>query len=55
MAPNPQETGGPREFRNLVGFGVGGGDILVEAEGGGGGMGCGTVKGLPGRGIKSGV
>ena len=29
-APNPQETGGPREFRGLVEWG---GDILVETEG----------------------
>ena len=28
--PNPQETGGSREFRGLVGWVVGGGDILVE-------------------------
>jgi hypothetical protein len=29
--PNPQETGGPREFRGLVGWGgEEGGDILVE-------------------------
>jgi hypothetical protein len=29
-APNPQETGGPREFRGQVGWVVGGGDMLVE-------------------------
>ena len=29
-APNPQETGGPREFRSLVGWEVVGGDILMK-------------------------
>ena len=29
-APNPQETGGPREFRVQVGLGVWFGDILLE-------------------------
>ena len=29
-APNPQETGGPKEFSSLVRWGVGGEDILVE-------------------------
>ena len=38
--PNPQETGGPREFRGLVGWGMGGEGILVVAGGQGGGMGC---------------
>jgi hypothetical protein len=51
--PNPQETGGPREFRDLVGWG---GGILVETGGGErGGMECGTVGGWSWRGIKSGV
>jgi hypothetical protein len=45
-APNPQETGGAREFRGLVRWEVG--------WGWGGGMGCGTVRGWMG-GIKSGV
>jgi hypothetical protein len=31
-APNPQETGGSREFRGLFWWGVGGGGILVEME-----------------------
>jgi hypothetical protein len=30
--PNPQEIGGPREFRDLVGWGWGG-DIFVETGG----------------------
>jgi hypothetical protein len=29
-APNPQETRDPREFRGLVGWGLGAGDILME-------------------------
>ena len=29
-APNAQETGGPRVFRDLVGWGVGSVDILME-------------------------
>jgi hypothetical protein len=33
-APNPQEMGGPREFRGQVGWG-GGGDIHVEMGWGG--------------------
>jgi hypothetical protein len=32
-APNPQETGGPRMFRGLVGSGLRVGDILVEIRG----------------------
>jgi hypothetical protein len=28
--PNSQETGGPMEFRGLVGWVVGGGDILMK-------------------------
>jgi hypothetical protein len=53
-AHNPQETGGPREFRDLVGCEVGGGDILLEMGVGvwGGGMGCGTVGGWTGQGGK---
>ena len=43
--PNPQETGGPKEFRVLVGCGVGDRDILVETGGRGGGMGCGKLGG----------
>jgi hypothetical protein len=43
-APNPQETGEPREFRGLVGWG-GGGDILLETGGQGRGMACGSVGG----------
>ena len=39
-APNPQETGGPREFRGLVGSGLVVGDILIETGGQGGVMGC---------------
>jgi hypothetical protein len=41
-SPNPQETGGPREWRTLVGWGMrgsGGGDILVETKGVGRGYG----------------
>ena len=43
-APNPQETGGPREFRGQLGWEIGGGDILLET-GEWGGMGCGIVGG----------
>jgi hypothetical protein len=43
--PNPEETGGPREFRDQVGWEVGVGDILLETEGWERGMGCGTVGG----------
>ena len=57
-APNPQETGGSREFRGLVASGVGGGDILEETGGWGVGMGHGIFRGWT-RGwwwaIKSGV
>jgi hypothetical protein len=50
------KTGGPREFRELVEWVVGGGNILVETEGWGGGMGCETVRGWTKEwGIKSGV
>jgi hypothetical protein len=31
--PNPQETGGLREFRGLVGWGLWGGNILLETVG----------------------
>ena len=31
--PNTQETGGPGKFRGLVGWVMGGGDILLETEG----------------------
>jgi hypothetical protein len=49
-APNPQETGDPREFRNQVGQGWGHprGDRGWE-----GGVGCGKVGEWTGRGIKS--
>jgi hypothetical protein len=40
-APNPQEPGGPREFRGLAGWVFGG----WWGDGWGGGMGCGTVGG----------
>jgi hypothetical protein len=39
-APNPHETGGPREFRGLVAYGVDGGDNLEET-GKGAGKTCG--------------
>jgi hypothetical protein len=34
-SPSPQEIGGPREFRGLVGWGVWGKDILMETRGAG--------------------
>jgi hypothetical protein len=40
-----EKTEGPRKFRGLVGWGVGGGYILVETGGQEGNMGCGTVEG----------
>jgi hypothetical protein len=43
--PNPEETGGPREFGVQEGWGLGNGDILVEIGECGGVMGCGTVRG----------
>jgi hypothetical protein len=45
-APNPQEIGGTREFRSLVGKGWGVG-IYSWRQGSGrwGGMGCGTDRG----------
>jgi hypothetical protein len=46
-APNPQETGGPREFRGQVGWGVG---HPCGDRGWAGGMGCGTVRGWTGGG-----
>ena len=42
-APNPQETKGTKEFRVLVGWEIGNGDILMETRVWRGGMGCGTV------------
>jgi hypothetical protein len=39
-APNPQETGGPREFRGQVGSGWG---RTCGDSGWRGGIGCGTV------------
>jgi hypothetical protein len=49
-APNPQENGGPREFRGQVGWG---GGTHVEAGGWGGGVGCGTVRGWMGVGERT--
>ena len=40
-APNPQETGGPREFRGHVGWGWG--HPHGDGVGWGGGVGCGAV------------
>jgi hypothetical protein len=55
-APNPQKTGGHREFRGFVCVCVGGGGRLVEAGWRGGGMRCGIVIGVcTRRGIKFGV
>jgi len=51
-APKPQETGVPRESGGQVGVGLGQRWRWVC---GGGGMGCGTVRGWTGRGIKSGL
>jgi hypothetical protein len=31
-APNPQEADGSRKFRGFMGWGMGGGDILMETE-----------------------
>jgi hypothetical protein len=54
--PNPQETGGLREFRCLVGWMVGVRDILIETGESEGGMGCGTGGGwTEGVQIKSGM
>jgi hypothetical protein len=50
-ALNPQETGGPREFRVL--FGWGGGDIFMETGEQGGGMECGRVRGWMDGGSKT--
>jgi hypothetical protein len=44
-AHNPQETGGSREWRGLVGWGIGGGDIFVETGGWRGGRGWGIAMG----------
>ena len=55
-APNPQETGEPREFRGLRGWGVGRGWRHPPGDRGrGGGIGSGTVRGWTKRVIKSGV
>jgi hypothetical protein len=43
-APNPQETGGPREFRGQVGV-RGSGHPLGDRLGWGGGVECGAVGG----------
>jgi hypothetical protein len=40
-APNPEEIGGPREFRDQVGWRDGCRDILVNTGERGGGKGCG--------------
>lgn len=42
-------------MRRSGGMVVRGRDILLETRGGGGGMGCGTVRGWTGTGIKSGL
>jgi hypothetical protein len=47
-SPNPQEAGCPREFRGWVGWGVG----RFWWRQGDGGMGCRTVRGWIGVGIK---
>lgn len=52
-ALNPQDTGGPREFRGLMGQGLGAGKFSWRQGGQGGGMGCGTIAGWTRRGIKS--
>jgi hypothetical protein len=52
-APNPQETGGPREFSSLVKWGWEGGVILLQT--GGGEEVWHVVWGRTRRGIKSGV
>jgi hypothetical protein len=53
------DTGGPREFRGLMGWGHPPGDLDWGVVGGrqwrGGGMGYGTVRWCIGKGIKSGV
>jgi hypothetical protein len=54
-AANPQETGGPREFRGLAGWGVGGRDILMETGGGEEVWDVKQSEGGLGGGIKSGV
>jgi hypothetical protein len=50
VADNPQEIGGPREFRGL---GDGGRNTLMETGGQEGGMRCGIIRGRTGRGKKS--
>jgi hypothetical protein len=52
--PNPQETGGSREFSGLLRW-EWGGDILIETGERGRGMGCGAERGWALRGRKSGV
>jgi hypothetical protein len=52
-APNFQETGGPRAFRNQVGCGVG--VNHMETGKWGGGIGCRAVGMLTWREIKSGM
>lgn len=52
MHINPQETGGPRDFRGLVRW-VGWGQLEVQGWQGGG-MGCVIFGRWTGRGIKSG-
>jgi hypothetical protein len=47
-APNPQETGGPREFRGQMGLGWG--HPHGDRVGWGGGVGCGVVGGWMGAG-----
>jgi hypothetical protein len=51
-APNSQEIGVPRRGE-VWGWGWGGGEVLMETGVGEGGMGCETVRGWTGRGIKS--
>jgi hypothetical protein len=51
--PNPQETGGLREWGSLVGWEMGVWGYPHGDRGGAGGMLCGIVRGLTGRGIKS--
>lgn len=43
-APNPPETRGPKEWGSLVGWGQGGGDILLKMGRKKRGMGWGAVK-----------
>ena len=50
--PNPQETGGPRDFRR---WGAGWWGYPSGDKGAEGGMECGTIRGWTGRRIKYGV